>query len=160
MPSGVTHAYGMQHTATWIRVEVSSDVIHAYGMQHTSTRIRVEVHMGCKTLQLGSTHMNASRSFVYTCTQAHAVPHRTKLQHAATRCDTLQHAVPHRIKLQHTATRCNTLQYIATRCTTSQQATTCCNMLQHITTSRNTLRNTANKTILKAINFKTPPHEP
>jgi len=69
------------------------------------------------------------------------------LQHAATRCNTLQ-------TLQQTATRCNTLQHAATRCNTLQHTAayprpavimtaTHCNTLQHTATHCNAPNHTA-----------------
>jgi len=55
------------------------------------------------------------------------------LQHAETRCNTLQHAAPHCIynsrkkeaaSEQHTATHCNALQHTTAHCNTLQHATT------------------------------------
>ena len=81
------------------------------------------------------------------------------LQHAATRCNTLQlciwfetcfvnHDVIDNRALQHTATHCNSLQHTATHCNTLQHTATHCNTLQHTATHCNTLQHTATEHIL------------
>jgi len=80
-----------------------------------------------------------------------------KLQHIATRCNTLPHTAPHdhaefqrgisEKPLEFAAARhmthCNTLQHTATHCNTLQHTATHCNTLQHIATHGNTLQYTA-----------------
>jgi len=93
---------------------------------------------------------------------------QVSLQHAATRCNTLQHTPAHAasccrrshgVTLQHAATRCNTLQHTATHCNTRllmqqlvgdeaiqvtpQQAATRCSTLQHTATHTCSLRRAA-----------------
>ena len=92
---------------------------------------------------------------------------KVRLQHAATRCNTLQHTATHCNTMQHNATYCNTLQHLATHwsmwhlckellvlllqsgasircvCNTLPHTATHCNILQHAATHCNALQRTA-----------------
>jgi len=80
--------------------------------------------------------------------------HLSRVNSAATRCNTLQHTATHCNTLQHTATHCNTLQHTATHCVRPaplhsqqrynklQHTATHCNTQQHTTRHYKTLRHT------------------
>ena len=88
--------------------------------------------------------------------------HLSRVNSAATRCNTLQHTATHCNTLQHTATHCNTLQHTATHCNTLctsrtspqptaiQQTATHCNTLQHTTTHNQTLQDTTTHCLCQA----------
>ena len=69
-----------------------------------------------------------------SCSVLQCAPHYNTLQHAATRCNSLQHTMHIEscdCTLQHVVTHCNTLQHTAARCHTLQNTATHCNPLRH-----------------------------